>query len=138
MNKTILLAATLVSAAIVFHAASSRYEMAVQSDPSLMYRLDRLTGRVDACARSECRGPLTERNTTPVKTSSGGTLEEEYRGIADKIKDARAYGLTDQEIQQWINEEIDKARKAGLSQADIDKQLGKAPPQAKTPSQSSR
>jgi len=93
MNKTILLAATLVSAAIVFHAASARYEMAVRSDNAMMYRLDRLTGRVDACVPSRC-----VEFTRPL--ASGMTLEERYPGIADRIKAARAYGHSEEEIER--------------------------------------
>ena len=144
MNKTILLAATLVSGAIVFHAASSRYEMAVRSD-NAMFRLDRLTGRVDACVPSRC-----VEFTRPL--ASGMTLEERYPGIADTIKAARAYGHSDEEIQRWITRQVERGRAAGMDQQAIDKWLAEGPPSTtpkqggdifdlitpETPSQSSR
>ena len=53
------------------------------------------------------------------------SLEEQYSGIKEKIAAGRSGGLSDQEIQQWIDKQVQDALKSGMSQADIDKSLGR-------------
>jgi hypothetical protein len=60
INKTILIAAGLIAAAIVYHAASQRYDLTPQ-----LQRIDRLTGRVWSCSYSACK-EVPEKKT-PLK-----------------------------------------------------------------------